>query len=136
MQPTLHPWVFHVDQIGFRILQTNSNTLHITRLLDTPEHKKVWAKYGPRALQLAKVAKAKLPNDPEVLVAYADSFFFANAVKGVLSEYEEKGVLYHQAVRDSEHRAAARAATRCPPRTRPARAAGWRACARRPRRRA
>ena len=33
-----------------------------------------------------------------------------NAVKSVLSEYEEHGVLYHDAVRESEYRAAARSA--------------------------
>ena len=43
--------------------RTNSNTLHISKMLDTPANKKVWAKYGPRSLALAKKAKAGLPKD-------------------------------------------------------------------------
>ena len=63
-------------------IKTHSNTLHITRMLDTPEHKKVWRKLGPRALELASRAKQARPNDPDALVAYADAYFFANSVKG------------------------------------------------------
>ena len=66
-------------------IRTNSNTLHIERLLDTPENKKVWRKLGPRALELATRAKRVRPKDPEALVAYADAYFFANSVKGVLA---------------------------------------------------
>ena len=66
-------------------IKTHSNTLHITRMLDTKEHKRVWAALGPRALKLASAAKTALPNDPDAMVAYADAFFFANAVKGVLA---------------------------------------------------
>ena len=44
-------------------IKTNSNTLHISKMLDTQTNKKVWAKYGPRALSLAKKAKADSPND-------------------------------------------------------------------------
>ena len=65
--------------------KTHSNTLHITRMLDTPDHKKVWRRYGPRAVELATRAKKAFPNDPDALVAYADAFFFANSVKGVLA---------------------------------------------------
>jgi hypothetical protein len=63
-------------------IRTNSNTLHITRLLDTPENKAVWRSLGPRALELATRAKKARPQDPEALVAYADAYFFANSVKG------------------------------------------------------
>jgi hypothetical protein len=66
-------------------IRTNSNTLHITRLLDTPENKAVWRSLGPRALELATRAKKTRPQDPEALVAYADAYFFANSVKGVLA---------------------------------------------------
>jgi len=66
-------------------IRTNSNTLHITRMLDTPANKKVWAKHGPRALALAKKAAAKRPNDPDAFLCYCNSFFFANSVKGVLA---------------------------------------------------
>ena len=66
-------------------IRTNSNTLHITRLLDTPENKVVWRSLGPRALELATRAKKARPQDPEALVAYADAYFFANSVKGVLA---------------------------------------------------
>ena len=66
-------------------IRTHSNTLHITKMLDTPEHKKVWRRYGPRALELATRAKKRRPSDPEALVAYADAYFFANSVKGVLA---------------------------------------------------
>jgi len=66
-------------------IKTHSNTLHITRMLDTPEHKKVWRRYGSRALELASAAKAQYPNDETALVAYADAYFFANSVKGVLA---------------------------------------------------
>ena len=43
-----------------------------------------------------------------------------NFMKGVLRDFDEHGSLYHEAVRDSEHRAAARAAagTRTPLRAR------------------
>lgn len=66
-------------------IKTHSNTLHITRMLDTPESKKVWRKHGPRAVELASKAKAALEPDPEALVCYADAYFFANSVKGVLA---------------------------------------------------
>merc|ERR1712228_242135 len=66
-------------------IKTHSNTLHITKMLDTPANKKVWAAYGPRSLVLAKKAKASLPKDPEALLCYCDSYFFANSVKGVLA---------------------------------------------------
>jgi len=66
-------------------IRTNSNTLHISKLLDTPDNKKVWRALGPRALELATRAKKARPNDPEALVAYADAYFFANSVKGVLA---------------------------------------------------
>lgn len=66
-------------------IKTNSNTLHIKRMLDTPANKKVWAMYGPRALSLAERAKAGLPNDPEAFLEYCNAFFFANSVKGVLA---------------------------------------------------
>ena len=49
-------------------IKTHSNTLHITKMLDTPEHKKVWAKHGPRAVELASKAKKALEPDPEALV--------------------------------------------------------------------
>lgn len=62
-----------------------ADTLHITRMLDTPEHKRVWAQLGPRALSLSTRAKEALPTDPEALVAYADSFFFATSTRGVLA---------------------------------------------------
>jgi len=65
--------------------KTHSNTLHITRMLDTAESKRVWAQHGPRALALAQKAKAARPTDPEALLAYCDAFFFANSVKGVLA---------------------------------------------------
>jgi len=65
--------------------RSNSNTLHITRMLDTAENKRVWALHGPRALALAKKAKAARPSDPDALLAYCDAFFFANSVKGVLA---------------------------------------------------
>ena len=45
-------------------IRTNSNTLHITRMLDTPANKRVWAKHGPRALTLAKRAKVTAPQNP------------------------------------------------------------------------
>ena len=66
-------------------IKTNSNTLHITKMLDTPENKRVWKRFGPRALELATAAKRGRPKDPEALVAYADAYFFNNAVKGVLA---------------------------------------------------
>ena len=66
-------------------IRTDSNTLHITRMLDTPDNKRVWALHGPRALSLAKRAKEARPSDPEALLAYCDAFFFANSVKGVLA---------------------------------------------------
>ena len=66
-------------------MKTDSNTLHITKMLDTAENKRVWARHGPRALSLAKQAKAARPSDPEALLAYCDAFFFANSVKGVLA---------------------------------------------------
>lgn len=66
-------------------IRTHSNTLHITRMLDTPENKKVWRKHGPRAVELASKAKAALEPDPEALVCYADAYFFANSIKGVLA---------------------------------------------------
>ncbi|KAL3906247.1 MAG: hypothetical protein SGPRY_010622 [Prymnesium sp.] len=66
-------------------IKTNSNTLHITRMLDTPANKKVWAKYGPRALALAQKAKNGLPNDPDAFLEYCNAYFFANSVKGVLA---------------------------------------------------
>lgn len=66
-------------------IKTNSNTLHITRMLDTPENKRVWKQLGPRSLELATIAKRGRPRDPEALVAFADAYFFANAVKGVLA---------------------------------------------------
>ena len=56
-------------------IKTHSNTLHITRMLDTPENKKVWRKHGPRAVELASKAKAALEPDPEALVCYADAYF-------------------------------------------------------------
>ena len=66
-------------------IRTHSNTLHITKMLDTAENKKVWAKHGPRAVELASKAKKSLERDPDALVAYADAYFFANSVKGVLA---------------------------------------------------
>lgn len=54
-------------------------------MLDTPDNKRVWAKYGPRALALAQKAKNGLPNDPDALLEYCNAFFFANSVKGVLA---------------------------------------------------
>jgi tetratricopeptide (TPR) repeat protein len=66
-------------------IKTHSNTLHITRMLDTPESKKIWRRHGPRAVELAERAKKELDPDPEALVAYADAYFFANSVKGVLA---------------------------------------------------
>lgn len=66
-------------------IRTHSNTLHITRMLDTKASKKVWSEHGPRAVELATRAKQALPRDPEALVAYADAYFFANSVKGVLA---------------------------------------------------
>jgi len=65
-------------------IKTNSNTLHISRMLDTPENKKVWARYGPRSLALASKAKAGMPRDADAFLCYCNSFFFANSVKGVL----------------------------------------------------
>ena len=65
--------------------RTHSNTLHITRMLDTAESKRVWAQHGPRALALAQKAKAARPTDPEALLAYCDAFFFANSVKVTLT---------------------------------------------------
>ena len=47
-------------------IRTNSNTLHVSKMLDTSANKRIWAKYGPRALSLAKKAKA-----PSLLVAMA-----------------------------------------------------------------
>ena len=66
-----HAHVFHARKLTNSHLRpdavmrqrTNSNTLHISKMLDTPANKKVWAKYGPRSLALAKKAKAGLPKD-------------------------------------------------------------------------
>lgn len=65
--------------------KTDSNTLHITTMLDSAENKRVWARHGARALALAKKAKEARPTDPEALLAYCDAYFFANSVKGVLA---------------------------------------------------
>lgn len=66
-------------------IKTHSNTLHITRMLDSPENKQVWRLHGPRAMELAAKAKAALEPDPEAMVCFADAYFFANSVKGVLA---------------------------------------------------
>ena len=67
-------------------IKTHSNTLHITKMLDTPENKEVWKMHGPRAMELASMAKEGLsPTHPEAMVCYADAYFFANSVKGLLS---------------------------------------------------
>lgn len=67
-------------------IKTHSNTLHITKMLDTPENKEVWKIHGPRAMELASLAKEGLSSThPEAMVCYADAYFFANSVKGLLS---------------------------------------------------
>eukprot|EP00966_Prymnesium_polylepis_P249326 5764260-Prymnesium_polylepis.1 len=66
-------------------IKTNSNTLHISKMLDTKDNKKVWAKHGPRSLTLASKAKVGLPKDADAFLCYCNSFFFANSVKGVLA---------------------------------------------------
>lgn len=67
-------------------VRTNSNTLVIDKLLDTPENKAIWAKFGPRAQELAGKVVEKRPNDIKAAAVYADSFMFSSSSKGILKQ--------------------------------------------------
>ena len=82
-----------VDGIGLELAQalnavmrirTHSNTLHITEMLDTPEHRKIWSQLGPQAVSLAKAATKARPDDADAFSAYVDAYFFCTSAKGVL----------------------------------------------------
>lgn len=67
-------------------VRTNSNTITISGLLDTPTNKAIWAKLGPRALELAKAARDARPNDVRAAATYADAYMYACSSKGIISQ--------------------------------------------------
>jgi len=67
-------------------VKTNSNTIVIDRLLDTPANKKVWAALGPRALELATAVRDARPSDVRAAATYADAYMFACSAKGIIKQ--------------------------------------------------
>lgn len=66
-------------------IKTNGNTLVIDGLLDTDANKRVWSKYGTRALALAQKVKDQRPTDIIPAAVLADSYMFLSSTKGIIS---------------------------------------------------
>lgn len=71
---------------GVMRVKTNSNTIAIDRLQDTPANKKVWAELGPRALELASAVRDARPNDVRAAAMYADAFMYSCSSKGIIKQ--------------------------------------------------
>ena len=68
-------------------IRTVSNTISIDGTTDTPERKKVWAKDGARALDLATRGLAATPTkDARALGIYADAFMFSCSHKSLVKQ--------------------------------------------------
>lgn len=65
-------------------IKTHSNTLLIEGLLDTPQNKRIWRQYGPKALALARKCRAKSPHDCRVQAIFADAYMFDTSTKGII----------------------------------------------------
>lgn len=70
----------------FMRIETKGNTITIDGPLDSPAHKKIWAKHGPRALKHAEKALKEKPDDVRVAAAYADAHMFACSAKGLIKQ--------------------------------------------------
>eukprot|EP00747_Dinoflagellata_sp_TGD_P037450 gnl/TRDRNA2_/TRDRNA2_139085_c0_seq1.p1 gnl/TRDRNA2_/TRDRNA2_139085_c0~~gnl/TRDRNA2_/TRDRNA2_139085_c0_seq1.p1 ORF type:complete len:380 (-),score=75.09 gnl/TRDRNA2_/TRDRNA2_139085_c0_seq1:70-1209(-) len=67
-------------------LRTNGNVVPVIGSQDTPEHKKIWAQYGPEAKALSKQAYGESPNDPKVIGVFADAAQFEGSSKGIVKQ--------------------------------------------------
>mmetsp|Transcript_19448 Transcript_19448/g.60049 ORF Transcript_19448/g.60049 Transcript_19448/m.60049 type:complete len:193 (-) Transcript_19448:364-942(-) len=65
-------------------VETKGNTLTIGGCLDTPQHKRIWATHGPRALRHATKALQERPKDVRCAAAYADAFMFEGSARGLV----------------------------------------------------
>jgi tetratricopeptide (TPR) repeat protein len=71
---------------GVMRARTNGNTIVIDSMLDTPANKAIWAKLGPRALELATAVQRARPNDAHVAAVYADAFMYSCSSKGIIKQ--------------------------------------------------
>eukprot|EP00746_Dinoflagellata_sp_MGD_P010566 gnl/MRDRNA2_/MRDRNA2_121850_c0_seq1.p1 gnl/MRDRNA2_/MRDRNA2_121850_c0~~gnl/MRDRNA2_/MRDRNA2_121850_c0_seq1.p1 ORF type:complete len:384 (+),score=97.15 gnl/MRDRNA2_/MRDRNA2_121850_c0_seq1:73-1224(+) len=67
-------------------LQTNGNVLMIEGAQDTPEHKKVWSRLAPGALELSKAAWEEEPNNPKACGVYVDAAQYEGSTKGIVKQ--------------------------------------------------
>ncbi|KAJ1634967.1 hypothetical protein T492DRAFT_969266 [Pavlovales sp. CCMP2436] len=71
---------------GVMRVRTNGNSIAIDRMLDNAENKAIWAKYGPRALELAREVRDALPKDVRAAHVFADAYMFSSSSKGIITQ--------------------------------------------------
>lgn len=65
-------------------VQTGGNHLLFDSPNDTPAHRQIWKKWGPRALELTRVGVQKRPNDVWARALYAEAYMYKSASSGII----------------------------------------------------
>ena len=65
-------------------IQSGGNHLLFDGPNDTPDHRRIWKKWGPRALELALFGLEKRPKDIWARALYAEAYMYKSASSGII----------------------------------------------------